>query len=314
MVSPKQIGVVLCNKDDDSYDILTKIEQSEMNADEFEDATEATRTMLASLSRKDFTANKQTARVHEFDDENGNADADHPVKSILESLRAGENFESNVESLAQRYLDTDYSQSGVLIVTQFSNDDHRQIGIIKAPFSVGYEPDDQVGLSQLDEIIEDELKKGSVYPRIKYSTGDEKFDEVGIYQRSWAAHWWKFHGVTETKTEDELLHDLAVSSVEDEETSPLSDVESVDEFDDLRQSLDDEELAGDVAINIAGVTIKVTLRDLVERNVFLVEDDGYYVVLSGNEPTFSIKNPNGQEYRTEVMENLTEYDSFDDIV
>lgn len=313
MVDAEQIGVVLCDKEEDSHEVLTQIEQSEMDADEFEDATEATRTMLESLLRKDFTANKQTARVHEFDDMDGD-DADHPVKSILESLRTDTDFESNIESLAQRYLNTDYSQSGVIIVTRFSKDDHRQIAIIKAPFSVGYEPDDQVGLSQLDEIIEDELKKGSVYPRVKYSTGEERFDEIGIYQRSWAGHWWKFHGLTETKTEDELLHDLAVSDVEEGETSTFADVESVDEFDDLRQTLDDEELAGDVAISIAGVTINVTLRDIVERNVFLVEDGGYYIVLSGNEPTFSIKNPGGTEYRTEVMENLEEYDSFDDIV
>ena len=314
MVDAEQIGVVLCDKDAKSRDILTHIEQSRMDDDEFEDATEATRTMLTSLSKKDFTTNKQTARVHEFDYEDVNDDAEHPVKSLLEPLRTGSNFESNLKSLADRYLDTDYSQSGILIVTRFSNNGHQQLGVVKAPFSVGYEPDDQVGLSQLDEIIEDELKKGSIYPRVRYSTGEERFDEMGLYQRSWAAHWWKFHGLTETKTEEEILHDLAVGGVEDGETSPLADVESVNDFDDVRQTLDDDELAGDVAISIAGVTINVTLRDFVERNVYLIEDDGYYVVLSGNEPTFSIKNPSGAEYRTEVMENLTEYDSFNDIV
>lgn len=314
MVDAEQIGVVLCDKDEGSHELLTNIEQSEMDADEFEDATEATRTMLESLSQKDFTANKQTARVHEFDYENVENADDHPVKSLLESLRAGSDFESDVESLAERYLNTDYSQSGILIVTRFTTDGHQQLGIIKAPFSVGYEPDDQVGLSQLDEIIEDELKKGSFYPRVKYSTGEERFNEMGVYQRSWAAHWWKFYGLIETKTEDEILHNLAVSGVEEGDTSPLAEIESVNEFDDLRQNLDDDELAGEVTISIAGVTINVTLRDLVERDVFLVEDDGYYVVLSGNEPTFSIKNPSSSEYRTEVMENLTEYDSFDDIV
>jgi hypothetical protein len=313
MVSAEQIGVVLCDKDTNSYEVLTNIEQSEMDQDEFEDATDATRTMLASLTQKDFTANRQTARVHEFDFDGIEEDSDHPVRSLLESLRNGSDFESYIGLLAERYLNTDYSQSGILIIIRFSIDGHQQLGIVKAPFSVGYEPDDEVGLSQLDEIIEEELKKGSVYPRVKYSTGEERLDEVGIYQRSWAAHWWKFHGLTETKTEDELLHDLAVSDVEEGEAGPLADVESVDEFDDLRRTLDDEELAGEVAISIAGVTINVTLRDLVERNIFLVEDDGYYVVLSGNEPTISIKNPSGAEYRTEVMENLTEYDSFDDI-
>lgn len=313
MVTAEQIGVVLCDKDTDSYEILTNIEQSNMDADEFEDATEATRTMLASLTRKDFTANRQTARVHEFDQDRIEDGGDHPVQVLLESLRNGADFDQDIGSLAERYLGTGYSQSGVLIVTRFSVDGHQQLGIVKAPFSVGYEPDDEVGLSQLDEIIDEELKKGSVYPRIKYSTGEERTSEMGIYQRSWAAHWWKFHGLTETKTKDELLHDLAVRDVKEGETSPLADVESVDEFDELRRTLDDEELAGDLVISIAGVTINVTLRDLIERNVFLVEDDGYYVVLSGNEPTFSIKNPSGAEYRTEVMENLAEYDSFDDI-
>lgn len=313
MVDTEQIGVVLCHKDDSSHEVLTNIEQSEMETDEFADATEATRTMLTSLSRKDFTANKQSARVHKFNDEEADDESEHPVKSLLDSLRAGADFEASIKSLAQRYLNTDYSQSGILIVARFSDDDHKLVGIIKAPFSVGYEPDDQVGLSQLDEIIEDELKKGSVYPRVRYSTSEERLDEMGIYQRSWSTHWWKFHGLVETKTEDELLHDLAVRDVNEGETSPFANVESIDELNDLRQTLDDEELAGGVAISIAGVTINVTLRDLVERNVFLVEDDGYYVVLSGNEPTFSIKNPSGTEYRTEIIENLVEYDTFDDI-
>lgn len=314
MVDAEQISVVLCDKDEDSYEVLTNIEQSEMDTDEFEDATGATQTMLASLSQKDFTANKQTARVHDFDEEVVDDDSGPPMKSLLDSLRTGSEFESNVGSLADQYLETDYSQSGILIVTRFSNDGHQQLGIIKAPFSVGYEPDDQVGLSQLDEIIEEELKKGAVYPRVKYATGEERFDEVGVYQRSWAAHWWKFLGVTETKTEDELLHELAVSEVEEDEMSPFAGISSVDEFDELRETIDENQLEGEVAIRIAGITITVTVRDLVERNVFLVEDDGYYVVLSGNEPSFSIKNPSGSEYRTEIMQNLTEYNSFDDIV
>lgn len=314
MVDAEQIGVVLCDKEEDSHEVLTKIEQSNMHAEEFEDATEATQSMLASLSGKDFTANKQTARVHEFSYKDIDDDDEHPVKSLLESLRTGSNFESNLKSLADRYLNTSYSQSGILIVTQFSQDGHQQLGIIKAPFSVGYEPDDQVGLSQLDEIIEDELKKGSIYPRVKYSTGEERFDEVSLYQRSWATHWWKFHELAETKTEDELLHDLAVDGVEEDEVSPLADIESVNDFDDLHLTLNDDELAGEVAISIAGTKINVALRDLVERNVFLVEEDsGFYVVLSGNEPTYSIKNPNGDEYQIEVLENLTEYDSFNNI-
>lgn len=313
MVEVDQIGVVLCDKDSESHEVLIDIDQSEMDEDDFQDATEATRTMLDSLSEKDFTANKRSARVHEFDG-SVNENGDHPVKSILESLRSGSNFNSDIRALADIYLKTDFSHSGIIIITRFSIEDHDQLGIVKAPFSVGYEPHDEVGLSQLDEIIEDELKKGSVYPRVKYSTGEERLDEIGIYQRSWAKHWWKFHGVKKTRTNDEILHERAVSEVDEGEPSPLEDVESTDELEDLRFTMDDEELSGTLRISIAGVAIDVTVRDLVERNVFLVEDDDYYVVLAGNEPTYSIKNPQGSEYRTEILENLTEYDSFDDIV
>jgi len=187
MVDTTRIGVVQC-KEDGNYDILSQISQSDLDNEDFEDATEATQSMLGSLAEKNFSANKQTARLHEFD-YSGIADGeDHPTKTILTNLKDGNEFESNLKKLAEYYLQTPNSEPGILITVQFSHHDHDLVAIIKAPYEDVYEPDDTVGLSQISEIIEDELKKGVIYPRVNYSLEEVRPEEVGIYQKKTTMH------------------------------------------------------------------------------------------------------------------------------
>ena len=314
MVDTLQIGVVQC-KEDGNYDTLSNISQSDMDDDEFEDATEATQDMLDSLADKNFSANKPTARLHEFDYENIETGEDHSAKELLTNLQEGANFESNLGDLAERYLRTPNSEPGILMAVRFSHHGHDMLAIIKAPYEDVYEPDDEVGLSQISEIIEDELKKGVVYPRVNYSLGEARPEEVGIYQKNYyAQHWWKFLGLSDTKTSDEILHEWIVEETgEGEEESPLEEVRSVNDFSEAYQSLDDEKLEGQVTISISGVEIRVSLRDVLERDIFLIEDGSYYVVIPGNEPNIAVTGHGGGDYRKQVLDNLTEYDAFDDI-
>lgn len=314
MVDAAQIGVVQC-KEDGGYDILSNISQSDMDDEDFVDATEATQSMLGSLAEKSFSANKPTARLHEFDYSDVNDGEDHPAKTLLTKLKDGDEFEANLSNLAEQYLQAANSEPGILIAVQFSHDGHDLIAIIKAPYEDVYEPDDEVGLSQISEIIEDELKKGVIYPRVNYSLDEARPEEVGIYQKSYyAQHWWKFLGLLDTKTNDEVLHEWIVEDVEEgDEENPLAEAQSVDDFEEIRRNLDDEKLDGQVNISISGIDIRVRLRDVLERNIFLVNDGSYYVVIPGNEPNVAVTGHGGGEYRKEVLDNLSEYNSFDDI-
>lgn len=314
MVNTDKIGVVQC-KDDDDYNILLNISQSDMDDEEFNDATEATQSMLGSLAEKSFSANKPTARLHGFDYSDVGEDEEHPAKSLLTKLKDGDEFESNLNNLAEQYLRTANSEPGILIVVQFSHEGHELLGIIKAPYEDVYEPDDEVGLSQISEIIEDELKKGVIYPRVNYSLDEVRPEEAGIYQKSYyAQHWWKFLGLKGTKTNNEVLNEWIVEDVEKhDDENPLSEAQSVDDFDEILRDLDDDKLEGQVTITISGIDIRVRLRDVLERNIFLVNDGSYYVVIPGNEPNVAVTGHGGEDYRKEILENLSEYDSFDDI-
>lgn len=314
MVDAAQIGVVQCKEDGD-YVILLNISQSDMDEVDFEDATEATQSMLGSLAEKSFSANRPTARLHKFDYRHIDDGEEHPTKSLLLKLKDGDEFESNLGKLAEQYLQAANSEPGILIVVQFSHKGHDLLAIIKAPYEDVYEPDDEVGLSQISEIIEDELKKGVIYPRVNYSLDEARPEEVGIYQKSYyAQHWWKFLGLQDTKTHNEVLNEWIVEdSEEDDDENPLFEAQSVDDFDEIRQDLDDEKLEGEVIITISGIDIRVRLRDVLERNIFLVNDGSYYVVIPGNEPNVAVTGHGGGDYRKEILANLSEYDSFDDI-
>jgi hypothetical protein len=313
MVDADQIGVVQCKEDGD-YNILSNISQSDMDEGDFEDATEATQSMLGSLAEKSFSANKPTARLHEFDYSDVDDGDTHPAKSLLANLKNGNEFESNLSNLAERYLKAANSEPGILIAVQFSHKGHELLAIIKAPYEDVYEPDDEVGLSQISEIIEDELKKGIIYPRVNYSLDEARPEEAGVYQKSYyAQHWWKFLGLQDTKTNNEVLNEWIVEDIEEGDENPLSEAQSVDDFDEIRRDLDDERLEGQVTISISGIDIRVRLRDVLERNIFLVNDGSYYVVIPGNEPNVAVTGYGGGDYRKEILESLSEYDSFDDI-
>lgn len=313
MVDASRIGVVQC-KGDGGYEILSTISQSDLDDNDFEDATEATESMLGSLAEKNFSEIKQTARLHEFDYSGVAEDEDHPERSLLEKLNQGEEFESSLGDLANRYLGEPSSEPGVLIVVQFSHHGHELLAIIKAPYEDVYEPDNEVGLSEISEIIEDELKKGVIYPRVSYSLDEVRPDEVGIYQKNYYAnHWWGFLGLKGTKTNNELLDEIVVESTESGGESPLSKVQSVDEFEKIQKDIDNEKLDGKVNITISGIEIRVPLRDVLERNIFLVNDGSYYVVIPGNEPNITVTGQGSGDYRNDILENLKKYDSFDDI-
>ena len=316
MVDINEVGLIVCEKEPPDHEIIVHIEPSEIANDEYEAVIEVTDNMLSSLIAKDFPQNRQTRRLHEFDYSETDEGEDHNMKSLLSDLRDGDDFEDNLDSLSEEYVSTDYSRSGLLIVARFESNDHDQLAVIKAPFSTQYQPDDDVGLSEIEQVIEDELKKGGLYPRIKISEDEEKPEQVGIYQRSWSEHWWKFHGVGEVETSNEVLEEIATTDSEDMDWHPLHDAEGVGDFDDMKEELDEDQLDGEVVIKISDKKIHVTLRDVVEGNVSIVEDDRYHVVVSGNEPEYYIESESSNEEDDEeipILEGLEQYDSFDDI-
>lgn len=118
----------------------------------------------------------------------------------------------------------------------------------------------------------------------------------------------------DTKTNREVLNDWIVEDFDEgDDQDPLTEVQSVDDFEEVSQNIDDEKLDGPVTITISGIDIQVRLRDVLERNIFLVNDGTYYVVIPGNEPNVAVTGHGGGKYRNEILDNLSEYDSFDDI-
>lgn len=325
MVFPREIGLALCDTEEETQRILAHISPPEIADEAYVVTVDLTQQLLDSLNEKDFTSHKRTSRLHQFprgvaENEVQTADSselplesDIPIvnkRPILESLRLGESFDDYLTTLATEYINTKYSRSGILLCVRFEENEHHLLAVIKAPFSRGYEPETDIGLSELDEIIGEELQKGAIYPRYRVSADELRFDQVNIYQRSWSKHWWRFLGVEEAKTNDQVLQNKIVTETEQSEGTQLNEIGSVAEFDQVKTEYTDDELDGKVKVSMNDVTFDVKLRDILEENIYFVRDGGYFVVLEGARPTIATKP---SQNRKEIFTQLQEYHSFDDI-
>lgn len=276
-----------------------------------------TRDLVGKLRGKDFISRK-SARVHEFTeraDEPRDTDA-NTTKDLLNRITGREgDISPDLETLASWYLQTDYAQSGLLIIAHLTTNDRPQIAIIKAPFmDDAYEPDDKEVLTEMDQVIKGDLKKGILYPRIT-PAGDVMRDQACVYQaqssRRYPKHWFEYLHLDPSQTSDEILSE---EFDPDNESDPLVSPTSTEQFDEI-----DEQLPGDlknaiVTVEIAGKEVKVELGELLDRdNVHLIHDEnGYHLVISGDRPR--IKFYDGQEGRyRELLGNLDSYDNFDDL-
>ncbi|WP_157557361.1 DUF3900 domain-containing protein [Natrinema pellirubrum] len=234
---------------------------------------------------------------------------------MLAQTVEGDNIKENLKTLASWYLQTDYAQSGLLLVTRFHSHGDQQVGIIKAPFVDDiYEPDDEDILNELNEVIKGDLKKGILYPRIT-PDGECRWDEVCLYQKQGSSsrypkHWFQYLHLKPNPTSEEILSEMF-----EEEENELSEAESTEEFDEIVDNIDDITEEAEVSIKIGGREVKIEIGEILRRDrVHLVEsEEGYHLVISGDEPTIRFYDNRRGEYR-EVLKGIESFDSIDDII
>jgi hypothetical protein len=310
------IGLFHCHSDSkpgtDTIQIIDKDELSE-----YETVNNITRQLVGKLEGKDFIS-KKSARIHEFTSKAHNPrDADaNTTKDLLNSiLERGDSVNRQIETLASWYLQTDYAQSGLLIVTHLTNGGRPQLSIIKAPFvDDAYEPDDNEVLTKMDQVIQGNLRKGILYPRITPS-GEERKNQACVYQaessQRFPKHWYEYLHLDPSKTSDEILAEEFDS---EDENDPLVSTESTREFDEIEAEIADHAKGATVTIEIANKEVKMELGDLLEReDVHLIEDEaGYHLVISGDRPRIKFYDGSDGRFK-ELMSNLEEFDEFDTI-
>lgn len=310
------IGLFHCKAGSESEESETEVIQilEEDELDSFPNVREVTKSLVSTLKTRDFVGAK-SARVHKFTSE-----AESPrgvsavsTKDLLEELVERNSVRPNLETLASWYLQTDYAQSGLLIITHFvSRGGKDQIAIIKAPFVDDvYEPDDEKILSELDEVIKGDLKKGILYPRIT-PDGTEKWDEANVYQREssqrYPKHWYEYLHLEPSKTSGELLADQFDN---EEDSIPLEEAESTSEFEDILAEIDEPVEEAGVNVVIGGTKVKIPLGEILRRErIHLVKNGtGYHLIISGEKPKVTFFDHSSGQQR-EILKNLEEFDSF----
>lgn len=281
---------------------------------DYPNVDDVTRDLLGTLIGKDFIG-KKSARVHPFSEE-ASKPRDISARSTLDLLDIavkGEEIEDNFETLASWYLQTDYAQSGLLIITRFITSGEPQIGIIKAPFMDDvYEPDDDQVLTEMDQVIKGSLKKGILYPRIT-PEGDSRKEEACVYQSGSATryptHWYEYLHLEPNKTADQIL---AEQYKEMEDDNPLDDVESTEDFEETYEEINEDVRGATVTVQIGNTEVRVKLKEILKREgIKLIEgDDGYYLILTGDKPVVKFYDAENAQYR-EILTGLESYDSLD---
>ncbi|TKX72626.1 hypothetical protein EXE46_15540 [Halorubrum sp. GN11_10-6_MGM] len=285
--------------------------------DEYDTPISVARGLIGKLIGKDFVSDStKSARVHDFTEqaeESRDKDANTTL-GLLESILARETeISDDLRTLASWYLQTDYAQSGLLILAHISRGGNPQIAIIKAPFvDDAYEPDDQEVLTEMDEVIKGNLKKGILYPRIT-PAGEVRKDQACVYQaqssQRYPKHWFQYLFLDPSKTADEAL--VEEFDAEDED-DPLVSTTSTEEFETALDEIPNDLHGAKVTLEIANKEVKVELEELLEKeSVHLVEgNEGYHLVLSGERPKIKFYDAPEGRYR-ELMSELSEFDDIE---
>jgi hypothetical protein len=319
MIEIQAIGLFHCRVGADVDEASTEVIQilQDELLEEYDPVRRVTKELLGELKGKDFVRQK-SARIHQFTSE-----AESPrgaigvsTKDLLSELRDGDNTEENLETLASWYLQTDYAQSGLLIVTTFISSGSHQVGIIKAPFVDDiYEPDDDMVLNELEEVIKGDLKKGILFPRIT-PDGTEIVEEACVYQSQsssrYPKHWYEYLHLEPDKTSDEKLAEYFKDL--DKNENELTSIESTEEFDDARKSVEPDLQNAKVKIEIGGKEVTIELGEVLSRDhVRLVEtNSGYHLILSGERPRVKFYHNQEGKY-VEVLSNLDDFDDIESI-
>lgn len=285
--------------------------------DDYSTVQSVTRDLIGKLRGKDFVTRK-SARVHEFTEdasEPRDTDANTTMELLSRIIEREGDIASDLERLASWYLQTDYAQSGLLIISHITAAGRPQLAIIKAPFmDDAYEPDDKKVLTEMDQVIKGDLKKGILYPRITPS-GDVIHDQACVYQaqssRRYPKHWFEYLHLDPSQTSDERLSEEFDS---DDESHPLMSPTSTEEFDEIDDQLPDNLKNANVTVEIAGMDVKVELGELLDRdNVHIIREEGsYHLVISGERPRIKFYDGNEGRYR-ELLGNLDSYDTFEEL-
>ncbi|WP_152420577.1 hypothetical protein [Halorubrum tebenquichense] len=310
------IGLFHCRAESKAVTNTIRIIEKDKIGD-YSTVEDVTRKMIGRLIGKDFVDSK-SARVHDFTPQADDArDVDgHSTKDLLDTVlnRTGDITE-DLETLASWYLQTDYAQSGLLLIAHITTGGRPQLAFIKAPFmDDAYEPDENRVLTEMDQVIKGDLKKGILYPRIT-PAGDVRKNQACVYQsqssQRYPKHWYQYLHLEPSMTADEELSNALDS---DEESQPLSDPTSTEEFDEIERAINPELKDAVITIEIAGMEVDVRLGELLRRErVFLVENDsGYHLIISGDKPKIKFYDGSEGRYR-ELLPDLDSYDQLEKV-
>lgn len=310
------IGLFHCRAESKAVtDTIRVIEKDEIG--EYGTVEDVTRKMIGRLKGKDFVDSK-SARVHDFTPQADDPrDVDnHSTKDLLDTIlnRKGDITE-DLETMASWYLQTSYAQSGLLLISHITTGGRPQLAFIKAPFmDDAYEPDENRVLTEMDQVIKGDLKKGILYPRIT-PAGDVRKNQACVYQaqssQRYPKHWYQYLHLEPSTTADEELSNALDT---EESNNLLSNPTSTEEFEEVGSEIDPELKDAVVTVEIAGMEVDVKLGELLQRErVFLVKNDsGYHLIISGDKPKIKFYDGSEGRYR-ELLPDLESYDELTEI-
>lgn len=304
-VDVQGVAVYSCrtqDEEDDTPDQVGVFEGNQLTEDEDgKEVHDIVERMLEHEALGKGYGNRKNARIHQWNDgSDDEEDAQDSAQDILEEIRQGENFESNAETLATRYVRQDRSAQDILLTVQYSRNDRSYAAILKTPYLDDAREIDvnSASITENDYVIEENTNKCIIYPHANYEgeldeTRARLFQENGA--SNYAKYWYQFVGLAKKEIPDEVVErEIRHRAKESEDDAAFN---SYEDFEEESEELfeDETHLQGEVQLSIGDQRqFRVSLRELKEQdNVILAQDgDEIYVILSGATPKITTGSGN----------------------
>lgn len=237
--------------------------------------------------------NRKNARIHQWID--GDVDdnnLEESAQDIFEEIRQGDQFNTNAETLATRYIRQDLSAQDILLIVRYSRNGRDYSAILKTPYLEEAREIDisTASITENEYVIEANTDKCILYPHANY---ESELDEsrARVFQlngaSNYAKYWYRFAGLAKKELPDEVVEQhLRERAKESDENAAFTDFE---DFEDSSEDLfdDDTHLQGEVQLSIGEHRqFRVSLRELKNQDDVILARDGdqIYVILSGATP------------------------------
>ena len=295
------VAVYSCRTEDQEDETPDKVGVYEGDQlEEDEDGTEVhdiVERMLEVDALDKRYGNRKNARIHQWvDGEANDDDLEESAQDIFEEIRQGEQFSSNTETLATRYIRQDRSAQDILLIVRYSQNDRNYSAVLKTPYLEEAREIDisTASITENEYVIEADTNKCILYPHVDYE-GELDDSRARVFQlngaSNYAKYWYRFAGLAKKELPDEIVEQHLRERVkESEDDVAFSDFE---DFENSSEDLfdDDTHFQGEVQLSIGEHRqFRVSLRELKnQEDVILARDgDQIYIILSGATPQITI--------------------------